>query len=211
MTLIFIVYCGIDVSQFSYHFNQISTPVHIISLGRLVEKKGFQYLIDACKILKSKNINFKCTIAGDGPLENYLKNKIEEQNLGNFIDITGKALLQEEITSFLHSGHIFAQPCIWSTDNDIDGIPRTLMEAMACGLPSISTKIAGIPDVIIDEETGLLVEPTNSLALAEAILKITYNPKLAEKLSRNGRNHIEKTFKLPNCLNPLIEKLKKLS
>ncbi len=203
-----VVYCGIDVTQFEFKQKSMVSPVHILSLGRLIEKKGFEDLIDACEILKKKNISLKCTIAGDGPLEESLKRRIKSLDLDNEVHVTGKALLQEELADFMHQGDIFAQPCVWSKDNDVDGTPRTLMEAMACGLPSISTRIAGIPDIIIDGESGLLVEPNDPESLAQAIQKIVEEPGLADKLSSGGRKQIEKGFMLPECVNPLVDRFR---
>jgi glycosyltransferase involved in cell wall biosynthesis len=198
-------YCGIDVDQFEFEPRQWDhDQPHIISLGRLVEKKGFDYLIDACAILRDRGIPFRCTIAGDGPLETRLRNRVSERSLMDVVEVPGKAISQEDLAAFLHSGHIFAQPCVWSRDNDVDGTPRSLMEAMACGLPSVSTRIAGIPDVIEDGVSGLLVDPNDAAGLADALETILRNPSLADRISRGGRARIEAKFNLADCLDPLV-------
>ncbi len=201
---LFIAYCGIDIGQFAYKGKeQIATPPHIISVGRLVEKKGFEYLIDACGLLRERDRELHCTIAGDGPLEEVLRKRVEERQLGDIVTVTGKKILQEELADFMYSGDVFAQPCVWSKDNDVDGTPRTLMEAMACGVPSVSTRLAGIPDIIEHGKSGLLVEPNSVEELADAIQDIIESPELARSLSLGGRERIEQRFKLPECVEPL--------
>lgn len=204
-----IVYCGIDVDQFAFEPTPPSSTPRILSFGRLVQKKGFDTLIDACAILKSRGIDFTCEIAGNGPEEETLRRQRDELELQGEVAITGKPLLQEEVADWLHHGHIFAQPCRWSDDNDVDGIPRSLMEAMACGLPCVASRIAGLPDLVLHEETGLLVEPEDSDALANALQRLIESAELSQSLARDGRTRIEEVFNLSTCLNPLIDKFQK--
>jgi colanic acid/amylovoran biosynthesis glycosyltransferase len=205
------VHCGIDVEQFGFQLRErLSETPHIITLGRLVEKKGNEYLIDACGLLRDRGVHVKCTIAGDGPLTESLRQRVHAQNLGDIVTVTGEPIVQEELAAFLQTGDIFAQPCVWSSDNDVDGTPRTLMEAMACGVPSISTRLAGIPDIIDDADSGLLVPPNDAESLAEAIERIVTEPGLAAHLSRGGRRKIERDFSLPDCLIPLEKKFRSL-
>lgn len=200
------VHCGIDVDSFEFRQRtRLAEPAHIITLGRLVEKKGNSYLVDACRILRDRGVRFRCTVAGDGPLTEPLRRQVEEDGLSGIVTVTGASLLQEELAGFMQSGDIYVQPCVWSSDNDVDGTPRTLMEAMACGVPSIATRIAGIPDIIEDRRSGLLVPPNSSAALADAIQQIVDDHALAELLSRCGRQKIERDFRLPDCLRPLEE------
>lgn len=196
--------CGIDLAMFKeLPPSERSCSRHILSLGRLVEKKGFSTLIDACSLLRDRGVTFRCTIAGDGPLEATLRERIAALDLQDAITLTGAAIAQEQLASFLTSGDIFAQPCVWSQDNDVDGTPRTLMEAMACGTPCVSTRIAGIPDIITDSRSGLLVPPRDAEALADALQRLLDDTALAARLSRGGRQRIEEHFALPDCLEAL--------
>lgn len=203
------VHCGIDLRQFTFR-ERDATPVipHIVSLGRLVDKKGFEYLIDACHVLRGRGITFQCTIGGDGPLTQALRQRVRELDLDSFVHVSGKSVLQEDLHDFLQAGDMYVQPCVWSSDNDVDGTPRTLMEAMACGVPSVSTRLAGIPDIIQDGVSGLLVEPNNVVDLANAIQRIINEPGLATTLSKGGRAHIEREFQLPDCLAALEAKFR---
>ena len=201
-----VVFCGIDVKQFPMRAAPRAVRrQRIVSVGRLVEKKGFHVLIAACKVLQEGGADFECIIAGNGPMEAELKQQVTSLGLDDSVTVTGRAVLQEELPQFLDESDIFAQPCVWSKDNDVDGTPRTLMEAMACGLPSVSTKLAGIPDIIVHEQSGLLVEPNEALMLAQAIRRLLDDSALARRLAIGGRQRIERYFNLETCVEPLVE------
>ncbi|MFG0250249.1 MAG: glycosyltransferase family 4 protein [Phycisphaeraceae bacterium JB051] len=200
-----IVYCGIDVSLFSPKENKDTGELpHIVSAGRLVDKKGFEYLIDACGLLRDQNIDFKCTIAGSGPLEDALRQRVTDQKLEKIVTVTGKALKQENIPQFMNMGDVYCLPCVWAADNDVDGLPQMLMEAMACGVPCISTKLVGIPDLLIQGKTGLLVEPNDAKQLAEAMNVLMHDKPLQQTLVANGLVHVKKHFNLETCIDPLV-------
>ena len=183
--------------------------MRILSSGRLVAKKGFAELIAACAILRDRGLAFRCTIAGSGPDEADLRAQIVALDLADWITLTGEALQQEDIPAFMFTGDIYTLPCIWAADNDVDGLPQMLMEAMACGLPAVSTRLVGIPDLIRDGDTGLLVEPEDVEALAEALMRLAEDENLAKKLAKAGRRHLEDRFDLQNSLDPLIEQFRK--
>lgn len=201
-----IAYCGIDTSHFTpmRRTRPTGAPVHILSSGRLVAKKGFPVLIEACGILKERGKDFRCTIAGSGPDEAALRAQISAAGLDEVITLTGEALKQEDIPAFMHGGDIYTLPCLWAEDNDVDGLPQMLMEAIACGLPAVSTDLVGIPDLIRDGDTGLLVPPEDPLALAEALIRLAEDEKLAQNLAETGRRHLIDSFDLQTCLEPLI-------
>ena len=205
-----IVYCGIDVSLFSpKEKTQIHDVPHILSAGRLVDKKGFEYLIDACGKLRDQQVAFKCTIAGSGPLEENLKQRVKDQKLEKLVTVTGKVIMQEDIPAFMNEGDIYCLPCVWAKDNDVDGLPQMLMEAMACGVPCVSTKLVGIPDLLIQSETGLLVEPNDASQLADALNVLIHDKQLQMDLARKGLAHVKAKFDLSTCLNPLVKQYKR--
>ena len=202
---IHVVYCGIDLDEYAYSYSESQAPMKILSFGRLVEKKGYSTLIEACALLRDLGLEFQCEIAGSGPEYAKLKELTASLSVGDQVTITGQALKQEEIEEWMSTGNIFAQPCCWSADNDVDGIPRSLMEAMAVGLPSIATNVAGIPDLIEDQTTGLLIPEHDAEALAKAIESLIDDPLLRYHLSKSGRQIIEQRFNLETCLDPLAE------
>jgi glycosyltransferase involved in cell wall biosynthesis len=205
-----IAYCGIDTSHFSprRRVRPEGAPFEILSSGRLVEKKGFHVLIEACGILKARGLPFHCTIAGSGPLEADLRARISAAGLEREIEMTGTALKQEDIPRFMEGGDVYTLACVWAADNDVDGLPQMLMEAMACGLPAISTDLVGIPDLIRDEETGLLVPPEDATALADALMRLEKDPDLATRLAHQGRNRVVTAFDLDTCLDPLLNRFR---
>ncbi|WP_254813822.1 glycosyltransferase family 4 protein [Rhodovulum sp. ES.010] len=201
-----IAYCGLDTSHFSprRRVRPEGAPWHILSAGRLVEKKGFPVLIRACEILKGRGVDFTCTIGGSGPDEAALRAQIAAAGLGDRITLTGTALKQEDIPAFMETGDVFCLPCVWASDNDVDGLPQMLMEAMACGLPAVSTRLVGIPDLVRHEETGLLVESGDAEGLAEALMRLERDPALADRLAEASHAHLLETFDLRTCLEPLL-------
>lgn len=199
-----IVHCGIDFLNFTpKQPSDSKTAPHIVTTGRLVEKKGFEYLIDACSLLKDMKMSFKCTIVGDGPLDKVLAQRVKDKGLQEYVSVSGKAMKHSDIPAFLHSGDVYCLPCVWSSDNDVDGLPQSLMEAMACGVPCISTDLVGIPDLVIHGKTGLLVKPNNAKQLASALKLLLQDKPLQNELIRNSVEHIKDEFDLSTCLEPL--------
>lgn len=120
------------------------------------------------------------------------------------VTLTGEALKQEDIPAFMATGDVYALACQRAADGDIDGLPQMLMEAMACGLPAVSTDLVGIPDLIKDNDTGLLVPPEDATALADALERLDGDSALADRLAEAGRAHVLDRFDLGFCLEPLL-------
>jgi glycosyltransferase involved in cell wall biosynthesis len=206
---IHIVRCGIDTFKFST--SKVSDVTHkpiILSIGRLVEKKGYPYLIKACKILVDKNIDFQCIIIGNGPQKAFLEKLIGLNDLSKFVTLAG-IIFQEKIINFLNKTDIFVLPCIQAADNDMDGIPVVLMEAMAMKIPVISTHISGIPELIKNMETGLLVPPKNEIALAKGIKILKENIELRKKLGASGRKWVTENYEITKNTDKLYKIYKK--
>jgi len=189
-----VIHCGIDPNEF-----QRTTPYraskHILCVARLVEKKGIRYLIEAMHHLRKKHPDIRLTIVGTGPegknlkkLADSLRGKDRIRFLGNIPD--------NELISLYEKSSIFVLPCIVAEDGDRDGIPVALMEAMSMELPVISTPISGIPELIEDGENGLLVEPKNPVALAEAIEQLLGKPEACKRLGEQGRKTILEQFNI---------------
>ena len=106
------------------------------------------------------------------------------------------------------TGDVFCLPCVRAPDGDLDGLPQMLMEAMACGLPVVSTRLVGIPDLVVDEECGLLVESADPSAFADACERLIGDPALAAKLASAGRQRVVEHFDLRSCLEPLLKRFR---
>jgi len=205
-----VAYCGIDVSHFQPNGRQVQaeSSVRILSSGRLVEKKGFRYLIEACRLLSDRGERYECVIGGSGPLEEALRKQVSDLGLSDRITVTGEPLTQEQLPKFMRSGDIYCLPCVWASDGDADGLPQMLMEAMACGLPVISTPVTGIPDLVIDGETGLLVQSKNAEQLADALYTLLRDRQLRQRLAHQGRAFVTEQFNIKTSLDPLVGKFR---
>jgi glycosyltransferase involved in cell wall biosynthesis len=162
-------------------------------VGRLDEIKGFRYLVDACRTLAQRGHNFTCYIIGDGPLRHALTKRISELGLDQRVRLCG-AIKQEEVRRYLYGATAFVLPSIRTARGDMDGIPVALMEAMAAGTPVVSTTVSGIPELVENGVTGLLVPPADSPALADCIERLLGDPSYALALAQKARLRIEQDF-----------------
>ncbi|MFT5139474.1 MAG: colanic acid/amylovoran biosynthesis glycosyltransferase [Lysobacterales bacterium] len=183
---------GLHLEEFPFLEPTEREPL-IFAVGRLIEKKGFAELIDACHLLKSKGRNFRCEIAGGGELMESLSARIRELNLGDCVILLGPQP-QGEVRRKLHKASVLAAPCVISANQDRDGLPTILLEAMAMGTPCISTDVTGIPEILRDGETGLSVPQRDVPALAAACERLLDEPGLRKQLAQRARIQIEERF-----------------
>ncbi|MFL6537692.1 MAG: glycosyltransferase family 4 protein [Chthoniobacterales bacterium] len=179
------IYNGIDVSAFplaTFHH----AVAKIVSIGRLIEKKGFRDLIDACAILARKGAVFSAEIIGEGPLEGDLRGRIAQHGLESKVSLPGP-LPQSEIAPRLATATMFVLPCRTEATGGTDNLPTVIMEAMAAGLPVISTRVAGVPEMVADGQTGVLVSEGDVTGLASAMATIANDQTLARTLGTRGR------------------------
>jgi colanic acid/amylovoran biosynthesis glycosyltransferase len=167
---VFRVFNGIAMDGFPPRTPGEGAPC-IVSVGRYVEKKGFCDLIEACRLLRERGIDFRCEIIGGGPLEDELRGQIERAGLRGIAELTGPRS-QNEVRRRLAAAHLFVLACVPEADGGSDNLPTVIMEAMACGLPVVSTRLAGVPEMIESGADGWLVEPRSPAALAEAMVKL---------------------------------------
>ncbi|HEX6828578.1 MAG TPA: glycosyltransferase [Burkholderiales bacterium] len=186
------VYNGLDLARFGYASPDRRPPT-IISVGRLVEKKGFAPLLDACAILARRGRAFRCLIVGNGPLEDALREQIARLGLEGAVELAGPRP-QEEVVRMVQESAVFAAPCVVSPDGDRDGLPTVLLEAMALGTPCVSTDVTGIPEILHDGDTGLMVPQHDARILADALERLLDDANLREKLAANARRLMESEF-----------------
>ncbi len=199
-----IVRCGLDPDDFQIVPHKRHTPPVILSASQLVERKGIAYLIAACGILKRRNVPFRCTIAGDGDERANLEALVMELELTGDIHFTGR-YSQEDIHALFSDADVFVLPCIVTPHGDRDGIPVVLMEAMAAGLPVVSTTISGISELIQAEVNGLLVEEQNPKTLADAIERLLSDESLCQRLTTRARATVEGEFNIHNTSQRLAK------
>lgn len=188
------LYNGIDLSLF--RFGEIDAePQRIVAVGRLVQKKGFAYLIEALRLLKEKGKRVRCDIIGEGEDRENLERMIAESSLAPLVSLPG-AKTQTEVIRMMQRAQALVLPCIVGDDGNRDGLPTTLLEAMALGVPVVSTRVTGIPEIISDGVDGLLVEQKDAAALARAIESLLNAAPLREKLRQAALAKIRENFDL---------------
>jgi colanic acid/amylovoran biosynthesis glycosyltransferase len=187
------VYNGIDLSLFSPA--DAVEPGRVIAVGRLVEKKGFGVLVDACALLRDRGLEFDCRIIGDGPLQGALQAQINALNLGGRVTLAGP-MPQERLAAELGSATIAVLPCVITPDGDRDGLPTVLLEAMGKGIPVVTTTVTGGPEIVAEGETGLLCNPGDPVGLADALETLILDPQRARAMGAAGRRRAERLFDL---------------
>lgn len=188
------LYNGLDLQQFAYTPPR-QRPPHLLGVGRLVAKKGFPVLIDALALLRARAVDFHCTLIGDGPQRDMLAARIADLDLGRQVTLAG-ARAQPDVKATLREAAMLVAPCIVSDSGDRDGLPTVLVEAMALGTPCISTRVAGIPELVRDDDTGLCVAADDPSALAQAIQRLLEDPALGLRLAASARELVERDFDL---------------
>ncbi len=179
------VYNGIELERFQ-RADFTATPPGIISIGRLIEKKGFQDLIAACVLLHERGLAFRCEIIGEGPLEPALREQIAAAGLTSSVSLSGP-LPQAEVIARLARSALFVLPCVAETGGGMDNLPTVVMEAMAAGLPVVSTAVAGVPEMVQENVTGLLVPEHQPVALADAMERFLRDSSFAISAGAAGR------------------------
>lgn len=177
---------GVDLEKF-HGERKKRNKIRFLFVGRLEKQKGLQYLIEATTLLK--DYDFEVFIVGEGSQEEELRKLAEESEVNDLIRFLGRKNGEELVELYL-STNAFILPSTW------EGMPLTLLEAWATGLPVITTKVGGIPQICTNEENSLMVEPRNSRELADAMLRIINEKNLGEKLGNNGRKLVEERYSL---------------
>ena len=213
------VYNGIDLARFpTPHYDTARSAAaaantfgvapyevpRIISVGRLVAFKGFEYLLEACAELARRGFDFVCDIVGDGPLRASLQTKIESLHLSSRINLLG-SLSRGAVLEKLHTADIFALASVTDAEGASDVFPTVIVEAMASARPVVSTRLAGIPELVIDGETGLLVSPADTAALTEALQKLLCDRELRVRYGCSGRARVEQHFRIEHTVVPLLK------
>jgi glycosyltransferase involved in cell wall biosynthesis len=190
------IYHGLDTRIFTPHTDTgdaARTPL-ILAVGRMVEKKGFMTLIEACGILKNAAVRFRCMIVGeDGDQSERLRRRIGELDLADSVTLH-HAITQDELRRIYARAMVFALPCQIVGDGDRDGIPNVLVEAMAMQIPVVATPVSGIPELIENDNNGVLVPERNSRALAQALQTLLSDAGLRSRLGEAARAKVCREF-----------------
>jgi glycosyltransferase involved in cell wall biosynthesis len=195
------VYHGIDLARF------LPTPIslslkpvtHLLSVGRLVEKKGYKTILQALKILKDRGLSFHYTIVGEGDESAEIKQLCQQLGLSPHVTFTG-AIPQEKILEVMKIRPLFICGSEEAENGDRDGIPNTLAEAMAMQLPIVATLVSGIPELCEHNVNSLLVPQRSPQEMANSIQTLIDDPALAERLALQSRQTVEQKFNAVKCI-----------
>lgn len=187
----------------SEHANTTERPL-ILSIAELTPSRGFPYLVDACARLVKAGVNVECRIVGEGPLKPVTEQWIAEHGISDSVRLLG-ALPQHEVAKLMGESDIFVLPSIVATDGQMDGIPVSLMEAMAAGKPVIAASISGIPELVRHEVSGLLVDAAHPERVAQAITRLVRDPNLRQRMGRAGQQKVRQAFDVTRNMTALVE------
>ena len=195
------IYNGLDLAEFG-RAEFSSTPPLIIAVGRLISKKGFGDLVRSCALLAERGKLFRCEIIGEGPLHSDLLQQIDALSLQNNVVLAG-AKPQTQLRRRLAAANVFVLPSVVDPDGGMDNLPTVIMEAMATGLPVVSTNIGGIPEMVIENETGFLVQPGDTAAMADAIQTVISDRSSTARLGHSGYERARGLFSIENNVREL--------
>jgi len=209
-------YHGVDLTQFrttrsaAVRSSETDKPVPLfLSVGRLVETKGFASLLEAYRLLRERGVEFSAVIVGQGPLWSALAQQLRVSGLSGLVELR-PAMRQEELRELYASAFAFVLPSVIAPNADRDGIPNVILEAMAMGLPVIATRVSGIPEAVQDRRTGLLVPPHDPKQLARACETLLERRNFTRVLGDHGRMWVETQFDERDHMQRLVHQMKEL-
>jgi colanic acid/amylovoran biosynthesis glycosyltransferase len=191
---------AVDLRRLGTDVARQPEPSLVVSIARLVEKKGLADLVEACGLLRQRGVDVRLEVGGDGPLLVQLTAAADAAGLDGAFP---GALPHEDVRALYGRATVFCLPCVVASSGDRDGLPTSVLEAMAYGVPVVTTGVNGLPDVVIDGETGLVVPEHDPPALADALERVLRDPELARRLGEQGRHHVADSFSLERSVSLL--------
>jgi colanic acid/amylovoran biosynthesis glycosyltransferase len=201
-----VIHCGVDTT----FFRPRETPTEqgafsILCVGKLHEVKGQVYLVEACRLLAEAGVDVRCTFVGDGPDRRALTQQIADSGLVGQVAILGERD-RVEIAALLGSADVLAAPSVPTRSGKREGIPVVLMEAMSAGVAVVASRLSGIPELVEEEVSGLLVPPRDAAALASALRRLHDDPSLRGRLAREGREKVLAEFDVRKNATELVRR-----
>ncbi len=197
---------GVDIDRFRPEWADrppdSGRMLRVLAVGRLVAKKGYPTLLAALAALDAAGVNFRCHIVGGGPLRDDLADMVARFGLDSRVTLCGTRT-QQQIVEEYHHADVFVQASVVTADGDRDGIPNSVLEAMASGLAVVATAVAGIPEVVRNAKTGFLVDPSDSDALAGALKTLAADPELGVAMGGAARCFVVDHFSRRECIGPV--------
>jgi glycosyltransferase involved in cell wall biosynthesis len=205
-----VIHCGVDTAVIRPRPAPAPSageqrPFRIVCVGTLHEVKGQTYLLEACRRLSERGLQFTCHLVGDGPDRPRLSKQARQGGIGDRVHFRGW-LTREEVRQVLDDADAVAAPSVLARSGSREGIPVALMEAMASGVPVVASRLSGIPELVVNDETGLLVEPRDVEGLAVALERLHGDAGLRRRLGKAGREKVEREFDLQRNASMLVKR-----
>jgi colanic acid/amylovoran biosynthesis glycosyltransferase len=203
---------GIDLRRWPYREREPKGGgrLRLVTVGRLVEKKGIEYVLRAVRILVDRGLDIEYRILGDGPRRDRVAALAAELGLEQRVVLHGRHA-QEKLRDWLEGSDMLVAASVTAADGDEEGIPNVLKEAMALGLPVVGTRHAGIPELIEDGVSGLLVAERDEAGLADALERLAREPGRWAAMGRAGRAKVEMEYDIDRLNDRLVGLLESLS
>ena len=204
------IYNGVSLSPDLRAARPPRPPFRLLALGRMVAKKGFPVLLESCRQLADQGLDFRLTLAGDGPDRPQMESLVKEYSLGGRVKLPG-FIPHREVPRLFKEADLFIMPSLIAPSGDRDGIPNVVLEALAHEVPVVATAVSGLPEVIHPGETGWLAPPADPAALTQAVLAALADPAEARRRGRAGRELVRRQFdsrknyaQLKACLESVV-------
>ena len=205
---IVVIHCGVDTQVFQPVAQRPSSgPFAILCIGTLHEVKGQTYLVEACRLLAERGVDFVCNFVGDGPDQQMLAEQIAKAGLSQRVHLLGRRT-REELAGLLRNADVLVAPSVPTSSGKREGIPVVLMEAMGSGVAVVASGISGIPELVEHEGSGLLTPPRDARALADALERLEREPALRQRLGHAGREKVLREFDLATNAAALAEQFR---
>lgn len=203
-----VIHCGVDPSGFGPGplRNDGRGPLRIVCVASLEEVKGHRFLVDAVRILEDRGVQVDCHLIGEGPLRERVRDQVRALGLEHRIRFRG-GLPRSRVTRVLGEAHVAVQPSHPTPAGRREGIPVALMEAMAAELPVVASAVSGIPELVRDGDSGILVRSGDPSALAEALERLAGDPDLRSRMGKRGRQRVEADFDLRRTAEGILERI----
>jgi glycosyltransferase involved in cell wall biosynthesis len=199
-----VIHCGADTERFAPRDSRApGGRFALVCVGSFIEVKGHAYLIEACRVLEERGVRIHCHLIGDGPGRKELARQIAESGLDEAVVMHG-ALPRPAVAELIAACDVIVQPSAPTARGAREGIPVSLMEGMASGLPVVASRLSGIPELVEDGRTGILVPPRDAGALAGALERLFEDPALRRQLGRAGRQKVLDDFDLDRNAGRLV-------